>query len=120
MQRTAAFFRRPGPWLLALLGLIAGLAACGREGASYTPDAATSTWSGSTQDGLYRLALAPREGPALIGEYQDWVVEVRDAGGAAQYPVRVVLDGGMPEHGHGLPTRPQVSEYLGDGRYLVE
>jgi hypothetical protein len=26
----------------------------------------------------------------------------------------------MPQHGHGLPTSPQATEYLGDGRYLIE
>ena len=26
----------------------------------------------------------------------------------------------MPEHGHGFPTVPEVTEYLGDGKYLVE
>jgi hypothetical protein len=26
----------------------------------------------------------------------------------------------MPQHGHGLPTAPQVTEYLGNGDYLVE
>jgi hypothetical protein len=26
----------------------------------------------------------------------------------------------MPQHGHGLPTVPQVTKYLGDGFYQVE
>ena len=26
----------------------------------------------------------------------------------------------MPQHGHGLPTRPQVTQDLGNGDYLVE
>jgi len=30
------------------------------------------------------------------------------------------VDGDMPEHGHGLPTRPRVTAYLGNGDYLVE
>jgi hypothetical protein len=32
----------------------------------------------------------------------------------------IEMDGEMPEHGHGLPTKPQVTEYLGDGDYRVE
>jgi hypothetical protein len=32
----------------------------------------------------------------------------------------VLVEGGMPQHGHGLPTNPQVTEYLGNGDYLVE
>jgi len=26
----------------------------------------------------------------------------------------------MPAHGHGLPTQPQVTEHLGDGRYQLD
>jgi hypothetical protein len=26
----------------------------------------------------------------------------------------------MPQHGHGLPTQPQVTQSLGNGDYLVE
>lgn len=32
----------------------------------------------------------------------------------------ITLNGGMPQHGHGLPTEPVVSQYLGNGDYLVE
>jgi hypothetical protein len=32
----------------------------------------------------------------------------------------IKVDGGMPEHGHGLPTKPQMTEYLGEGDYRVE
>jgi hypothetical protein len=33
---------------------------------------------------------------------------------------RIGVDGGMPQHGHGLPTKPRVTRELGDGRYLIE
>jgi len=26
----------------------------------------------------------------------------------------------MPAHGHGLPSQPKVTQYLGGGQYLVE
>ena len=32
----------------------------------------------------------------------------------------ISIDGGMPDHDHGLPTDPQVTGNLGDGRYRVE
>jgi hypothetical protein len=32
----------------------------------------------------------------------------------------ITVDGGMPQHGHGLPTSPQVTQNLGGGDYLVE
>jgi hypothetical protein len=33
---------------------------------------------------------------------------------------KVAVDGGMPQHGHGLPTRPRVTRVLGGGDHLVE
>jgi hypothetical protein len=33
---------------------------------------------------------------------------------------RIQVDGGMPQHGHGLPTKPQVTRELPDGGYLIE
>ena len=32
----------------------------------------------------------------------------------------ITVDGGMPQHGHGLPTRPQATQELADGTYLLE
>ena len=32
----------------------------------------------------------------------------------------VSVDGGMPQHHHGLPTQPRVTKDYGDGRYLIE
>ena len=33
---------------------------------------------------------------------------------------RISVDGGMPEHGHGLPTQPRVKRALGHGVYEIE
>jgi len=31
-----------------------------------------------------------------------------------------LISGGMDAHGHGLPTSPFVTSYLGQGKYLIE
>ena len=33
---------------------------------------------------------------------------------------RLKVDGDMPQHGHGLPTRPRVTRNLGNGDYQIE
>ena len=33
---------------------------------------------------------------------------------------RIQIDGGMPQHGHGLPTKPQVTRAGADGSYVIE
>lgn len=45
---------------------------------------------------------------------------VRDAEGRAIDEAQISIDGGMPQHGHGLPTRPRVTRSLGDGIYEIE
>ena len=47
-------------------------------------------------------------------------VVVRDADGRAIDGAQISIDGGMPQHGHGLPTRPRVTKNLGDGLYEIE
>ena len=47
-------------------------------------------------------------------------VTVRDAEGRAIDEAQISIDGGMPQHGHGLPTRPRVTRNLGDGTYEIE
>ena len=32
----------------------------------------------------------------------------------------ITVSGGMPQHGHGLPTTPRVTRSLGNGNHLVE
>jgi hypothetical protein len=32
----------------------------------------------------------------------------------------LTVTGGMPEHNHGMPTQPQITQQLAAGRYLLE
>jgi hypothetical protein len=47
-------------------------------------------------------------------------VSVRDAAGRPVDGAKIDVDGGMPQHGHGLPTKPRVTRSLGDGKYVIE
>ena len=55
-----------------------------------------------------------------IGKFHNWLVAITDAQSRPIYPVIVSIGGGMPSHGHGLPTQPQITEYLGKGVYRLE
>jgi hypothetical protein len=79
----------------------------------------TSTTQESNK-GHYRVSISPEAGPVAINTMQSWVLEVMTPDGEPVQNADVKVDGGMPRHGHGLPTSPQVTEYLGDGKYLVE
>ena len=47
-------------------------------------------------------------------------VAIVDEAGRAVEGATLAIDGGMPEHGHGLPTRPRMTRAIGAGTYEVE
>ena len=78
-----------------------------------------SQWVSNSQAGHFTIELQPPKSIS-IGAFQHWHIVVTDNQGQAVYPVKVHIAGGMEDHGHGLPTAPKVTRYLGDGRYLIE
>jgi hypothetical protein len=73
-----------------------------------------------TDAGLYVGSFEPELDPLAVGPIHSWTVEITTADGTPVEHARIAIEGGMPQHGHGLPTRPQVTAELGEGRYLVE
>ncbi|HEX5049784.1 MAG TPA: FixH family protein [Gammaproteobacteria bacterium] len=53
-------------------------------------------------------------------ELQSVRVRIADAEGHAVDGATIEVDGGMPQHGHGLPTRPRVTKSFGEGLYEIE
>jgi hypothetical protein len=74
-----------------------------------------------TQISEQALFVATIEPPAAISinQIHTWTIEVKLADGTALAPTDISIDGGMPQHGHGLPTVPQVTRDLGNGKYEV-
>ena len=73
-----------------------------------------------SQDKKFVVALQPPETPPAINQIHSWQVKLSTPDGAPVAHARISVDGGMPQHGHGLPTRPQVTRELADGTYLLE
>ncbi|WP_291980581.1 FixH family protein [Luteitalea sp.] len=70
-------------------------------------------------EGRYVATLEPSQ-PLRPRQMQTVRVIVRDIEGRGIDDAQIVVDGGMPQHGHGLPTRPRVTRSLGDGIYEIE
>jgi transcriptional regulator GlxA family with amidase domain len=68
---------------------------------------------------VYTARLEPRQ-PVRVRELMTIPVRIADAQGRPLEGARISVDGGMPEHGHGLPTHPRVSRALGDGVYEIQ
>ena len=76
-------------------------------------------WQLSNRE-VYQYQLAPRDGSMPIGPLHAWVLTIATRDGAAFIPGQLRVSGGMPGHGHGLPTDPRATRHLGDGRFLIE
>ena len=75
------------------------------------------TQASATQ--MYQVTMTPAES-IKVGKLHSWNIQVMTAKGAPVDDARITVDGGMPQHGHGLPTKPLVTKSLGDGKHLVE
>jgi len=111
--------------VVTLSAMAAGTAACGHvmtmvHGGPPRP-AASEFGLGprSSTGGLYRVTLEPVE-PLAKRKLQTVRVRVQDAAGAPVEVAGLAVDGGMPQHGHGLPTRPRMTGRVGDGLYEIE
>ena len=116
-------------WQVAMLALVvnatAGLAACATL--------MTMTGHGAKRPAASEFGLGPRtsaqgsfiatletDGELRVRRMQTVRVVVRDGSGHAVDGAALRIAGGMPQHGHGLPTRPRVTRNLGNGAYEIE
>jgi len=76
--------------------------------------------SRTTANGLYVAAIEPEVPEIKQGEMHAWILTVKTPDGRPVDDAKVAVDGGMPDHNHGLPTSPAVTEHLGDGRYRID
>jgi hypothetical protein len=67
----------------------------------------------------YRATFTPVES-IKVGKLHRWNITVVDANGTPVDSARITVGGGMPQHGHGLPTKPIVTEHLGGGKHVID
>lgn len=110
---------------LRIAGIVAGslllvLTVVGWLWMSYVPSDLDLSTTLPTENGLYTVSYEPSQTPIPVNQLHTWTLTLTSADGQPLEHAHVSVDGDMPQHGHGLPTRPVVTEYLGEGRYLVE
>jgi hypothetical protein len=74
----------------------------------------------TSEAGRYRATIKPEGDSIPTGKLQRWTLHLETTTGSAVDVCDVTVDGGMPQHGHGLPTKPRVTRHLGNGDHLVE
>jgi hypothetical protein len=73
-----------------------------------------------SETGLYRAEIRPDGDSIPKGKLQKWTLHLENAAGVPVDTAKITVAGGMPQHGHGLPTKPLVTRQLGNGDYRVE
>jgi len=66
------------------------------------------------------LAMLITYEPLRTRKLQTLEVVITDRDGHPVDGATIAIDGGMPQHGHGLPTRPRISKALGGGNYEID
>lgn len=74
----------------------------------------------NSESGQYRLSYKSKVEPIVINRIHNWVLYLETIDGQTVSGADITFSGGMPEHDHGLPTRPRITEFFNDGGYLVE
>jgi hypothetical protein len=73
-----------------------------------------------TDGGKYRVSIKTPSDQPPTGKIHEWILHVEDTTGVAVDNASICIDGGMPEHGHGLPTDPAITGASNGGDYRVE
>ncbi len=73
-----------------------------------------------TAGGRYIASLESQKTPVPVGAMHTWVVTVTTPAGDPLDDIQISIGGGMPQHGHGLPSRPRITKHLGQGKHLIE
>lgn len=72
-----------------------------------------------SERGLYDVSFESSLHPVEINRMHSWVLQIT-ANGEPVTGAAITVAGGMPEHDHGLPTRPRVTAETGPGKYRLE
>ncbi|MFB9993795.1 FixH family protein [Deinococcus oregonensis] len=98
-------------------GILAAAIAIRSNGVPANLDYSTSRTSNA---GVFNATYTPGITPIPIHKLHHWTLHLETPDGQPIEGARIQVDGDMPQHGHGLPTQPQVTQEFGNGDYLVE
>ena len=80
--------------------------------------AADDVWV--SKQGYFSLSYETALQPIEMNRIHSWKLHIEDADGAPVTGAVIEVEGGMPAHNHGLPTRPRVTSELGGGDYRLD
>jgi len=85
----------------------------------FMPVADTLAEEWSSQRNVYTVSFESSLEPIEINRIHSWTLSI-SSDGEPVTGAELTISGGMPAHDHGMPTRPRVTEELGNGEYRLE
>lgn len=73
-----------------------------------------------SEEQLFAVHFTSHLDPIAVNTMHAWTLHIQDRSGKPVTDATVQVEGGMPDHDHGLPTRPRITQNLGGGDYLLE
>ena len=73
-----------------------------------------------SEKGIFAATWGSAPSPPPLNNIHSWTLTLKDQGGRPVTDAVIGVDGDMPQHGHGLPTEPEVADETAPGVYLVE
>lgn len=73
-----------------------------------------------SDEGRYQVSVKPLPSYVKINQLHSWEIELKTAAGAPVPHAQISFEGGMPQHHHGYPTKPRITEELQAGRYRLD
>jgi hypothetical protein len=71
-------------------------------------------------EGKFMVQMEPPAVDPAINQMHAWQVRLQANDGAPVSQARIAFAGGMPQHGHGFPTKPRVTREVAPGVYALE
>lgn len=105
--------RIPAAIAVALVGTLA-FTACA------TPSNLDLTLQHPSRQGKFLVRMEPPATGPAVNQMHAWQVRLTAPDGTAVSQAKVTFDGGMPQHGHGFPTKPRVTGEVSPGVYALE
>lgn len=125
MKRFTSPFLTLAFLVLALLLSACGAAAeptptMGAMAMADIPDDLDTSTTRLTDEGAFQVSVSSNQEPVELNEIHSWTVHVETPDGQPIEGAEITVDGGMPQHNHGFPTAPKITEELGGGDYLLD
>jgi hypothetical protein len=74
----------------------------------------------TSDHGVFRIQLQSARTPVPLWRVHQWTVHLTDAAGQPVVGAVMAIDGGMPDHHHGLPTAPRAMPAGLPGDYVID